>query len=255
VEPKGHFSALSSSISTTLRSSLRRIIGSNLNLRIDDKLLLDWSNSYDENNINQNNNSILFEWSCFKISPSYQSNCDKSLIFTPQYSSSLSIISGVIININNSFSSSQSSSSSSSSSSVINKVNEGDVFKLILKGKSSKLKDNRNCERIFDVVITSSNSPLLKLNIESQLSSTQSISSSGSIIKFNPSSKLKISGNIQIKSPFISGKATWSINNPLIDLSLISLSPISSNLDYSFFNTSSSVDIVDIGQIISLVIP
>ena len=73
-------------------------------------------------------------------------------------------------------------------------------------------------------------------------SPSSSSSSSSSIIKINPTSKLKVMGTIDMKSR---GEVVWSVDDPSIDLSSLSLSPLSSTLDAS---TSTP-------HVVSLVIP
>ena len=125
-------SSSSSSLFSSSASSLSPATGSELGLRVDEWLLLDWSGSYDENVVgdseaDSNQNELLFDWSCFKISPSYRSSCDGSFAITPSSSSS----SQVALRVN----------SSSLAPGLGVKVTEGDMFKLMLRARSSQSGD------------------------------------------------------------------------------------------------------------------
>jgi hypothetical protein len=175
-------SSSSSSLFSSSASSLSPAAGSELGLRVDEWLLLDWSGSYDDSEADSNQNELLFDWSCLKISPSYRSSCDGSLVITPSSSSSSS---QVALRVN----------SSSLAPGLGVKVTEGDVFKFMLRARSSQSGDDRQCERMFDVVILASASPLLRLSVlGGSASPSSSLSSSSSIIKINPTSKLKVRG-------------------------------------------------------------
>ena len=186
--------------------------GENLGLRLDGSLLLDMSRSYDSNlnpsqtlNSNSNSNSnlgLLFELSCFQISPSYRDGCD-SLIFSPQTSS----FSQVVVTVNSSF---------------VPEVTTKDVFKIVMRGRSRNgntngngngiVEDVRRCEKVLELSILDSLAPVLRLELLS-----------GS--KINPSSKLKILGRVDMKS---GGELLWSMNDDS-SLSLSSDDPDSSS--------------------------
>jgi hypothetical protein len=195
----------SSSTATASLSSMN----SKLSLRANESLSLDWSKSYDENDFVPSSgvdwvSRLSFSWDCFRVFPTYLANCQELLVF------SLSSPSRVTITVN-------STSFALTQSSV---VAVGDTFQVSLRGSSVKFGDDRHCERSFDVEIVDNRSPLVSLSIVGGLSSS---SSSGSRIKINPSSKLKVVGTVESRSR---GHALWSIDNPAIPASS-SLSPTS----------------------------
>jgi hypothetical protein len=91
-------------------------------------------------------------------------------------------------------------------------ISLGDLFKVSLKGRS---RDDRECERTFDVSIVDDLSPLVSVGVVGGLSSS-SPSSSGGVVKINPSSKLKVVGTVHTRS---GGQVAWSVDNPLISMS------------------------------------
>jgi hypothetical protein len=199
--------------STSFSSTLSLTTGDELKLRLDESLLLDWSGSYDENLVGdvEGSSKLLYDWNCFRISPSYRSICDQLLVITSLSSSR------IIIGVN-----------ASATSLGLSEVNEGDVFKLLMRVKSTSEGDFRMCERVLDVVILSSDSPVLKLTVVG--GSTLTSTSSTSIFVIDPSSKLKVIGTIDLKSR---GVVVWSVDDPSLDLSSLSLSPVSSTLEPS----------------------
>jgi hypothetical protein len=188
--------------SSSSSSTQSRLVGSDLRLRVGESLQLDWAGSYDENLVGSSTHSqLLFEWNCFKISPSYQSSCEGLLVIGASPTSS----SQIQIDTNSST------------------VRDQDLFQFSLRGRSATaaVGDTRYCERIFNLMVLASESPLLAINVigGSVLSSEA--------IKFNPSTKLKVLGSVAIKSP---GQALWSVDDPSIDLLSLSLSPLSLTL-------------------------
>jgi hypothetical protein len=209
------FSSVSLSTSSST-SSLVPLSGSSLALRVDESLLLDWSQSYDEDSGGLNPFVLDGSWSCFQISPFYRSNCTDTLVFTTTDTSS------------------QLKISAATSSSIA----EGDRFKLSWNGKSSNTGDSRSCDRIFDLEILSSHSPVIRLSVVSDFSS----SAQGDVIKINPTSKLKVIGRVGMSDP---GEVTWSVDDPSFDLKALSISPL------SLLNNASSPSPL----VVSLVIP
>jgi hypothetical protein len=193
-------------------SSLSPTTGSELGLRMDEWLLLDWSGSYDENTLGdpeQDSRELLFDWSCFKISPSYRSSCDESLVIIS------SSPSRVVVTTN-------------SSSSLV-----GDVFQVVIQGSSSKSSGGaRSCEKSIQLSILASQSPVVKLEVLS-----------GS--KMNPSSKLKLLGRVDMASR---GEVRWSVNDDSIVLSSGSLSPLTQSLPSSPTNSPHVLSLVIVGN-------
>jgi hypothetical protein len=198
------------------------LVGGELGLRLDGSLLLDLSGSSDSNvdpksarAVSDSGSDLLFELSCFQISPSYRGDCP-SLIFFPLTSS----LSRVEVTVN------------SSSSSLT--ATTSDVFKIVVTGRAAgggaKVEDSRRCEKVLTLSLLASQSPVVTLEV---------VSSSGS--KINPSSKLKILGRVAMPSQ---GELLWSVNDPSIQLSTASLSPISLALPSSA--TTHSVDSVNV---------
>jgi hypothetical protein len=183
--------------------------GDELGLRIDDSLLLDMSKSYDSNvDPSSSSQPLSFEIRCFQISPLYRDSC-VSLVFSsapPAFSSATILV------------------TSNSSSAVV-----GDVFQIVMKGRSSKSsEDVRSCEKVFQISILASLSPVVKLELLSGF-------------KMNPSSKLKILGRVDMES---SGEVQWSVNDNSIVLSSVSLSPVSQSLPSSPANSPQVLSLV-----------
>jgi hypothetical protein len=209
-------SSLSSSLSSPSHSPTP-FVGSEVGLRVDESLLLDLSRSYDEDVYTSLLDStgasrmLLFEWSCVRVSPSFQSSCTRFLVISSLLPHSTSQIS---VSVN---------------ASSLAEVKEGDRFSFSIRGRSSTSTsgDHRSCEVAFDLIVLSSESPLLKLSVVGNLLS------SSETVKINPSSKLKVVGTMDLKSP---GEVFWNVSDPSIDLSLaqsplsLALSPSSSHV-------------------------
>lgn len=194
--------------------TLSMLVGSVLRLRVDESLVLDWSGSYDEDS-----DSLMIDssWSCVKLSPYYWPDCNNTLRIASNLSTQLKV-SGV----------------NSSSLTV------GDKYSLRWRGRSSVVGDDRHCDRSFDIEILSSNSPRIRLSVEGPTLRTGS-----DHIKINPTSKLKVIGSIQLNTP---GAAMWTVDDPLFDLTSMSLSPVSWQVNP---NSASPLS----PQLVSLVIP
>jgi Na+-transporting methylmalonyl-CoA/oxaloacetate decarboxylase gamma subunit len=167
--------------------------GNEFGLRVDGSLLLDMSRSYDSD-LGPNSQPLLFELQCFQISPSYHDSCP-SLIFSP--STSMTSPSAILVTTNTSLAA----------------VN--DVFQIVMKGKSSTgntENDFRSCEKMIQIAILTSISPMLRLEVLSGL-------------KMNPSSTLKILSHIDMGMES-TGEVQWSINDESIVLSSVALSPL-----------------------------
>jgi hypothetical protein len=181
------------------------LFGEEFGLRLDGSVLLDGSGSSDSDvdlkSADYGAGSLLFEWSCFQISPFYRGDCT-SLIF----SSLTSSLSQAMVTVN-------SSSSSPASAS--------DVFKIAMRGRAMSVEDSRRCEKIVTLSLLAPLSPVVRLAV---------LSLSGSGSKFNPSSKLKISGRVEMPSR---GHLVWSVSDASIDLLTVSLSPASLTLPAS----------------------
>jgi hypothetical protein len=202
-----------SSLSSTLSfpsPSPTPFAGARVGLRVDESLFLDLSRSYDEDVYTGLSDStgaggmLLFEWSCVRVSPSFQSSCTRFLVISSLLPHSTSQIS---VSVN---------------ASSPDEVKEGDRFSLLIRGRSSTSNsgDQRSCEVAFDLVVLSSESPLLKLSVVGNLLS------SSETVKINPSSKLKVVGTVDLESP---GEVFWNVSDPSIDLSLAQ-SPLSLSL-------------------------
>jgi hypothetical protein len=213
---------LSSFSSSSIASpfSLVSATGSGLGLRVEEWLLLDWSSSYDEYPVGDSDedaNELLFDWSCFKISPSYRASCDGSLVIAPSSSSFFQSVIGT----DSPSSLAQILLTTNSSSAAI-----GDVFQIVVRATSLRSPlEVRSCEKFIQIHILATLSPVVSL---------QSLSGS----KINPSSKLKILGKVDIGS---SGVVQWSVNDNSIVLSSFSLSPLSLTLPSSPINSSHHV--------------
>jgi hypothetical protein len=183
--------------------------GDEVGLRVDGSVTLDLSRSYDSNVDNSVPPSLFFELRCIQISPSYRGSCP-SLIFS-------STLSFSTVNV-----------TSNSSLLVV-----GDVFQIVITGKSSiSGGDPRSCERVIRMPILAAQSPLVKLEVLS-----------GS--KMNPSSKLKILGRVDMGS---SGEVRWSVDDDSIVLSSVSLSPLSRSLPSSPANSPHVLSFVIVGN-------
>jgi hypothetical protein len=191
------------------------LVGSDeLGLRIEGSLLLDMSKSYDSNldpTSKSDAGEMSFQLRCLQISPAYHDSCP-SLRFA---SSSTSTLSKVIVTANSSL------------------AMVGDVFQIVMRGRSSKSSaDVRSCEKVIQISILASLSPVVKFEVLS-----------GS--KMNPSSKLKILGRVDMGS---SGQIQWSVNDDSIELPFVSLSPISRSLLSSSTNSPHVLSLVLIGN-------
>jgi hypothetical protein len=218
----GELVCMFSSPSSASSSSLTPLSYSQLSLRMTESLSLDWSKSYDENDYVPGStlsgggwaNRLNFSWSCFRVTPTYLASCDEFLMLSQTSPSR------VTIKLN------------STSSIAL-----GDMFQVSFRGRSVSYGDNRECEKAFDIVIVDVLTPIVSLSVVGGLSSTTSL---GTVIKINPSSKLKLIGTVQTKSR---GLAIWTVDNPAIALSS-SLSP-----------TSVSVVSLSTSQTINFILP
>jgi hypothetical protein len=167
--------------------------GTQLSLPIGGSLLLDLSKSYDSNVGLTQVSDIVFESTCFRVAPTYRADCD-----------------ALLISALNSFGT-QIGVTSNASSPV---VTLNDVFQIVMSGRSRLSdEDNRRCETVITLSIVDSSSPVLMLEV---------LSPSGP--KMNPSSKLKILGSAEMQTQ---GRLLWSVDDPSVELSRVSLSPIS----------------------------
>jgi hypothetical protein len=203
VNPGSLVCLCSSFSSPSLPSSSTIFAGSDVEMRLTDSLLLDLSRSYDEDvytglSSSSTTHGMLFDWSCFRVSPTFRSSCTQLLVIS-FVSSSTSQIS---ISLN---------------SSSLDGVKEGDRFSFSIRGRTSNSEDSRSCQTSFVLVVLASESPLLKLSV------VRSALPSSEAVKINPSSKLKAIGTVDLRS---SGEVYWSLSDPSIDLSLMQ-SPLS----------------------------
>jgi hypothetical protein len=193
------YSSVSLSIFVESGDLICLLVGADdLGLRVGGSLLLDLSKSYDSDvDPNSNPQPLLFELNCFQVSPSYRDSCH-SLIFSSPVSTS-----EVFVTAN-------------SSSAMIN-----DIFKIVLKGRSSNLV--KSCEKVVQITVLPSLSPVLQLDMLS-----------GSTM--NPSSKLKVLWRVDTGSI---GEVQLSVNDDSVMLPSVSLSPLFRALP----NSSSSLQV------------
>jgi hypothetical protein len=194
-----------------------RGVGDELGMRIDEPLLLDFSQSYDSN-VGSGKTEIRFNLHCFQLIPVYRETCQYLNFSSQSYSK-------VVVQVDDRASN----------------VKVGDVFQLIVNGKSSQLSDQRQCERKIRLTILGSLSPVISLNILSGLS-------------MNPSSKLKIVGEVNVKSNESQLFVDWNVNDPFLYLSSFSLSPLNPNSSSSLGTSTKKyvISLVLIGVVFSI---
>lgn len=168
--------------------------GEEFSLRLDGSLVLDFSKSFDTND-------NIFESGVAPLQ--FEFSCFQ---ISPVYSDECFSLTFSPL----AFSSSRILVSVSSEISPTTK----DIFKVSFQAHSI---DQRLCEKSIQISILESLAPVVTLQIASKS-------------KMNPSSKLKLVGGVDMKS---SGLLVWSINDKSVDLSSISLSPITTVLPAS----------------------
>jgi hypothetical protein len=188
--------------------------GASFGLRIDGSLVLDLTGSHDSDQ-NVGTSVLSFQHTCFQSGPFYRESCD-SLTFSSLDPSSSSFV--VTIN-----------------KTATSQTMAGDEYRVKMTGRPSDLSDNRRCENDVRIFILAPPSPVVRLEVLTGP-------------KMNPSAKLKIVASVDMAS---SGVLTWSVNDPNIPLSTVSLSPLYQTLPSSAHLVPNVLSLVIAGNTLS----
>ena len=163
-------------------------------LRIDEELLLDAGDSYDEDvfGLTGSNAGLVFSFVCTQIFPLYQATCP----LTQRTDSSTAIVIGP---------------------GPSGSVSVGDVFFFEVTSRSSNPFDLRSSSVMVKVAVLDSLAPVISIQ-------------SATGLRINPNTKLKLVANVAVKA---SGQVSWSVSDPTVSLAAKSLSPVSKALAYT----------------------